>query len=119
MAPTTRTLPGFTIYGPPRTKKNSQDVIFMTPKGQKRIVCRGCNRAIGRAVPMPSDAYRAWEIAALGQIPEIRAKLAQRGVLLPVAGLVSIEAKIYREASTGDTAGFHQAIGDMLQKAGI
>jgi Holliday junction resolvase RusA-like endonuclease len=68
---------------------------------------------------LPSEAYLEWEAAALQQCIRIKRELARAGVSLPVVALVSIEAHIYRETNTGDTAGYIQAIGDMLQKAEI
>lgn len=112
-------LPGFVITGRPTTKKTSGRIITITPKGQKRSTCRACNRVFGRTIMLPSEAYEEWEGNALSQMPGIKLQLARAGVTLPLVGLVSIEAHIYREANVGDVAGFHQAIGDMLQKAGI
>ena len=119
LEPAMRTLPGFRIYGPPRTKKTHGRIVTLTPKGQKREYCHQCKRQFGRQIILPSDQYTTWEGEALAQMPLIRSKLAAAGVSLPVVGLVSIEARIYREANIGDTAGFIQAIGDMLQRAGI
>lgn len=114
------TIPGFVIYGPPRTKKTHGRIVTVTRKGQKRQVCYACHRQTnGIPILLPSEAYEEWEKEALAQVPGIKLQLANLGVTLPLAGLLSIEALVYREANVGDTAGFHQAIGDMLQKAGI
>lgn len=110
-------LPGFTISGPPRTKKNSSRIVTIPFKGGKRCPC--CGRVDGFPKLLPSKAYEEWEGFALEQCLRIKAKLRQRGIELPIAGLVSIEALIYREQLSGDTVGFYQAIGDMLQAAGI
>jgi Holliday junction resolvase RusA-like endonuclease len=112
-------LPGFVIKGAPRTKKNHGRIITITPKGQKRSVCHQCNRPFGRQFMLPSEQYLEWEGNALSQCFNIKRELARAGVSLPVVGLVSIEAHIYRETNVGDTAGYIQAIGDMLQKAEI
>jgi Holliday junction resolvase RusA-like endonuclease len=110
-------IPGFVILGPPRTKKNHGKIISIPKKGSRR--CLACGHQPGFPKIMPSDAYQEWEASALNQAIGIKLKLARRGVQLPIAGLVSIEALIYRHADVGDVAGYHQAIGDMLQAAGF
>ncbi len=112
-------LPGFVIKSAPRTKKTHGRLITITPKGQKRSMCYQCKRPFGRQVMLPSEAFCTWEGEALSQCVNIKRELARAGVSLPVVGLVSIEAHIYRETNVGDTAGYIQAIGDMLQKAEI
>lgn len=112
-------LPGIVIYGPPRTKKNHGKIITVTPKGQKSSWCQSCRRKYGRQVMLPSDQYIEWEEQAIAQTLVIKAQLARVGVQTPLAGLLSIEAHIYRQTAAGDANGYYQAIGDMLQKAEI
>jgi Holliday junction resolvase RusA-like endonuclease len=68
---------------------------------------------------LPSEAYEQWEKFALQQSFEIKAKLRAAGVDLPIVAMLSVECHIYRQTAVGDTAGYIQAIGDFLQKAGI
>jgi Holliday junction resolvase RusA-like endonuclease len=68
---------------------------------------------------LPSEAYEEWERGALVECMMIKAKLREMGVELPILGLVSVEAHIYRERDTGDVCGYQQAIGDLLQAAEI
>lgn len=110
-------IPGFVIYGPPRTKKN-HGRIFQIPKAGSRP-CRCCGHRPSFPKVMPSEQYEEWENEALHQMIAIRPKLERRGVRLPIAGLLSIEALIYRDVAAGDHSGFTQAIGDMLQKARV
>jgi hypothetical protein len=112
-----QTIPGFVITSAPRTKKNSGRIINIPKKGSAR--CRVCGHMPGFPKILPSEAYEEWEAAALQQCFVIKRQLADRGVFLPLAGLVSIEALIYREVNVGDACGFYQAIGDILQKTGI
>lgn len=110
-------IPGFVIYGPPRTKKNHGKIIHIRQKGARP--CASCGHVKGFPKMMPSDQFTEWQDDALRQMLLIRARLAQRGVNLPIAGLVSIEARIYRETAIGDVNGYQQAIGDMLQAARV
>jgi Holliday junction resolvase RusA-like endonuclease len=110
-------IPGFVIYGPPRTKKTHNRIIKIPKPGAR--ACFACGHVEGFPKVKPSIQYEEWEAEALRQMMAIRPRLEARGVRLPIAGLVSIEAKIYREIDTGDVAGFHQAIGDFLQAAGV
>jgi hypothetical protein len=110
-------IPGIVISGPPRTKKTSNNVIFLPKKGSR--ACGACGHRPGFPKVMPSDAFREWELAALTQTVGIKTEFRRRGIVLPIAGMVSIEALIYRAQLSGDACGFYQAIGDMLQSAGI
>ena len=112
-------LPGIVIYGPPRTKKNHGRIVTMTPKGEKRRWCQCCKRLFGQPRMLPSEQYETWELEALAQCVGIKAQLRSMGIETPIAGLISIEAQIYRQTETGDANGYYQAIGDMLQKAQI
>jgi Holliday junction resolvase RusA-like endonuclease len=69
--------------------------------------------------PLPSEAYEEWEKNALSQCVGIKVQLASLGVELPILAPVSVEAAVYRERDTGDAVGYYQAVGDMLQAAGI
>lgn len=110
-------IPGFVVYGPPRTKKTSGKIISIPKPGSRK--CFACGHRPGFPKIIPSDAFTEWQAEALRQMIAIRMKLAARGVSLPIAGLVSIEALIYRHAEVGDVCGFEQAIGDMLQEARV
>lgn len=110
-------IPGFVIYGPPRTKKNHSRIVSIPKKGAVR--CFSCGHLPGFPKVMPSDAFIAWQNEALTQSLMIKQRLRQRGVNLPIAGLLSIEARIYRETAVGDVNGYQQAVGDMLQEAGF
>ena len=118
-------LPGFVIRGCPRTKKTSNRVITIPQKGAHR--CRACGHMAGFPKVLPSEAYERWEKSALEQSLEVMAALRARGVELPIREPVSVEALVYTvptaagamRADVGDVAGYYQAIGDMLQAAGI
>ena len=111
------TIPGFVIRGRPTTKKTSNRVVRIPKKGAHR--CPKCGDMPGFPKVLPSEQYERWEAAAMDQFGPIKAELVRRGVSLPITGLVSVEALIYRERNTGDVAGFIQAIGDVLQEGGI
>jgi len=106
-------IPGFVIHGAPRTKKNSSRVVNIGP------MCRTCGKRGGFPKVLPSEAYEAWEKEALAQCEGIKHHLRRAGFTLPLDGPVSVEVAIYRERDTGDTVGFLQAVGDMLQAAGM
>jgi Holliday junction resolvase RusA-like endonuclease len=107
-------VPGFVIHGPPRTKKNSGRIVVIPTKGSRR--CHACGHMSGFPKILPSEAYEAWEVGAIRELMEIKPRL---GVELPITAPVSIEALIYRKRDTGDIVGYLQAIGDMLQAAGV
>jgi len=108
-----REIPGFIIHNAPRTKKNSSRVVNIGP------MCRTCGRRGGFPKVLPSEAYEQWEAAAIRESMVIKAKLRAMGVDLPIMAPISVEALIYRERDTGDAVGYYQAVGDMLQEAGI
>lgn len=112
-----REIPGFVIAGPPRTKKNSGRIVTIPNKGARR--CALCHHVQGFPKLLPSEQYATWEKNALEQCLVIKTRLRQQGVALPIAGLVSIKALIYRAQASGDLCGYLQAIGDMLQSAEI
>jgi hypothetical protein len=96
---------------PPRTKKN-------TP----RIVRK--HSGVGRPILLPSAEYEEWERAALSVL--IRSKICARRPEGSVAYLgnqivhkVACRALVYRKADWGDACGYYQAIGDLLERAGI
>lgn len=82
---------------PPRTKKNSAQLI----------------PGLGRPLLVPSEAYRKWEKGArrsLRAALEALEQLGQAGIAFPV----NVAALIYRDRNVGDANGFYQAIGDAL-----
>lgn len=96
---------------PPRTKKNSAQMI---PHLKRQLL-------------VPSKAYLEWERCAirslLGQgvikrIPGDKPTYRVQGAE-PIAVPVNCRALIYRDALRGDAVGFYQAIGDFLQLAGV
>lgn len=95
---------------PPRTKKNSPQLI---PRMKHPIL-------------VPSEAYRAWERGCLNSLKRAGLivrdrehktwRLAQGD---PIRVPVNCRALIYRDRLVGDAVGFYQAIGDFLEAAGI
>ena len=104
---------GFAIRGAPRSKKNSPRVFNNGP------MCRTCGKRGGFPKVLPSLAYEEWEAAALRECLVIAPKLRAAGVDLPIVHPVGIEALIYRDRNVGDLSNFLEAVGDMLQAAGI
>lgn len=90
---------------PPRTKKNSAQLI---PHMKHPLL-------------VPSEAYRAWHRGAARltapAVHQLAADLrARHGFdVLPIAFPVRIAAVFYRDALRGDLVGFLQAISDFLQ----
>ncbi len=91
----------FTIDGPPRTKKTHNQVVMI--HGFPRV--------------LPSKQHAKWFKNAMSQSPVIRTLLRDRGIPLPLAGPVRIAAVFYRDADSGDLAGYEQALGDWLQSS--
>jgi hypothetical protein len=85
------------IYGPPRTKKT-----------HSRIVRAGKFPKL-----LPSEAYEAWNKAALLQL------LLQFRGWKPLARPVNCRAIFYRDCATGDAVGYYQALADTLENAHI
>lgn len=110
-------LPGFVLFGAPRTKKNSSRVVTIPKKGARR--CALCGHRPGFPKLLPSEAHEDWFDEAMQQAPGIVSELGRRGVELPLVALVNVRALFYRERDTGDACGFYQALGDWLQAAGI
>src|SRR5262245_30597687 len=84
------------IFGPPRTKKNSARIV----------------RAGQRMRILPSVAHQAWAKSAVEQLQH-----AWR--LPPLDAPVSVAATVYRERGVGDLVNYLQAIADALEKAGV
>lgn len=101
-----------TIVGPPRSKKNSQQLIS---HGKK---CGTCGKPGGRPFLIPSAAYKAWEKAACWQV-------RQQEPVAPSAGPtfttpVTMRCQIYRDrAGRADLLNYLAAVSDMLQEAGV
>ena len=87
-----------TIYGVPRTKKNSAQIV----------------RAGFRPRLIPSAAFRAWNKQAQLQLAVLRKNLGD-----PIDFAINCRAMFYREALRGDAVGFYQAIADALEEGGI
>lgn len=101
----TGTAVSFTIPGPCRTKKTSQQLIKISPKGGGRPFQK----------IIPSKAHEAWFKSALTYVPIIKLKLL-RDVDLPIAGDVAVLALFYRDRASGDLLGYEQALADFLQE---
>lgn len=104
----------FTIFGPPRTKKNSSNIAK--------------NRSTGQMFLAPDKAKAAWEKMAVDTLrtqlrptTTVVRKIKGRLVEVPVqfTGPVHVTALFYREKNLGDTCGFYQALGDALEKSGV
>lgn len=97
--------PKFTLFGPPRTKKNH---------GQR--LKRG-----NRVFNVASDAHERWVWMARQSMPTIRQQMLDAGLVLPLPLSIPLNARglIFREKETGDAVGYYQAIADWLQKVGI
>jgi Holliday junction resolvase RusA-like endonuclease len=93
----------FTILGPPRTKKNS---------GQ--VLCPFKSRNLNRHVVLPSEAWKEWNEFAQKQLYKVRSRLPRA-----YDNPVNVAAIFYRHAHVGDAAGFYQALSDTLQEANI
>lgn len=94
----------FTISGPPRTKKTSQNIVTI------KLKTGGTFHKI-----MPSDAYKAWFKEAMSQLPLILQHIRKQGAALPIVGPVRVRAIFYRAQLSGDLLGFEQALADWLQ----
>jgi Holliday junction resolvase RusA-like endonuclease len=64
---------------------------------------------------LPSEAYEAWENAA---VPPIAAAWRRAGAD-PIEVPVNCRALIYRDADRGDAVGYYQGIADLLETAGV
>lgn len=91
---------GFTIYGQPRSKKNSQQVAF--------------NKSTGRRFIRQSDAYLKYEKEALQQIRE--KGVADLGIDYPV----NVRCRFFREDRRRcDLTNLLEAIDDIMVTAGV
>ena len=87
----------FTIIGPPRTKKSHSRII----------------RAGGRPRIIPSAAHEEWYRVALPQA--IAVARCSSTITYPV----NVAAVFFRDRAVGDAVGYYQALGDLLERAGI
>ena len=93
-----------TVYGGPRTKKNSLQRRAITDKATGKT----------RILSIPSNAFLRWQAQVQPQME--KAAFGHR----PITQRVHVRALIYRDAAYhGDLNGYQQAIGDVLQRAGI
>lgn len=117
----------FTILGPPRTKKNSSQLVF-PGRGYKgwlqqvvNWVRAGCPPANRPKPPyakvIPSEAFTEWFRNAMTQTPILCTMARDQGAELPIDEPVNVRALIYRERDDGDAVNYYQAIGDFLQAA--
>ena len=95
----------FSVYGAPRTKKNS---------GRRKY-----SFARKRTFNVPSEAYETWARIARKSLPLIKQQIADAGVGLPISCDLNCQAVIYRLADAGDAVGFYQGLADWLQDVGI
>jgi len=110
-------IPGFIIEGAPRTKKTHSRIVQI-PKGEVRK-CPACGHRPGFPKVLPSKAHEAWHKDAMSECLYIKAELVRAGVALPITAILNVRAIFYRQALVGDACGFYQALGDLLQDAGI
>lgn len=93
------------LLGAPRTKKNHG----------RRIWRKDRRTGQSRPYHIPSAAHELWHDKASIQA-RLQAAAARWG---KCAERVTVRALVYRQADVGDMNGYQQAIGDMLQHAGI
>ncbi len=93
----------FVILGPPRTKKNHQQI---------RI-----NRRTGARFIAQADTARSWEEMAVLQLAAQFRKQSASGAAH--ASAKNLKALFYRERDTGDLGNFLSAACDALERAGI
>ena len=85
-----------TVYGAPRTKKNSQKITYRN----------------GKFGLQQSDAYRKWErTCKVEYIQPIHTRKQN-----PIDYPVNCQAIFYRERNIGDAVNFYQGIADLLEK---
>lgn len=121
MTPKTFDVPGFVIYGAPRSKKNSPRIVNIGP------MCRVCGKRGGFPKVLPSLAFEEWQADAIRQCMLIKPKLVAVGVELPIVHPVGIEALFYlaptkegrMRLNCPDLSNLMEAVADMLQEAGI
>lgn len=90
-----------TIFGAPRTKKTHSRIFRAGRTGRPRI--------------MPSAAHEAWYAVASAAV--VHWRTANR--VATITDPVNVRALFYREALTGDTCGYYQALADLLERTGV
>ena len=114
----------FTIFGPPRTKKNSQQIVFPGRGYDAWLNSVATWLKCGKTwekprVPfvrvIPSEAYQEWHNKAMTQVPILRTLARDQGAELPIQGPVGIKALFYRDADQGDWQGYVDGLADFLQ----
>ena len=110
-------IPGFILEGAPRTKKTHSRIVNIPKAGSRK--CPACGHRPGFPKVLPSEAHEKWHKGAILECLYIKAELVRSGVSLPIADAVNVRAVFYRESRVGDACGFYQALGDLLQDAGI
>ncbi len=93
----------FVLLGAPRTKKN-----------HGRVIVRG-----DRRFHVQSEAHEKWHDEAMVRLVTLRATWLAARIPLPIAEPVHVQAMFWRDRRSGDLVGFQQALGDLLQDAGI
>lgn len=88
----------FTIYGPPRTKKNHG---WRTKSGKQ----------------MPSHSFAAWNRLAQASLACVRSRHLH--TWFPITEPINCRALFYRDAERGDAVGYYQALADALEDARI
>lgn len=88
---------------PPRTKKNDGRVTEIRMKDGRTF-----NKI------MPGSAYSKWERACIRSMKLCFSEMRTHG-LWEITDFMNCEAKIFFKGPEGDTVGYQQAIGDMLQ----
>ena len=84
----------FTIFGPPRTKKTSNQIVVVK----------------GRRLVMPSKQWQRWLCDAT--------VIGSPNPPLPIRAPVNCRALFYRDKNLGDAVGFYQGLADFLEKRG-
>jgi len=107
-----RVVSRFTVYGPPRTKKNSNEI--RRRGGARSGRCHCCGKLKGAPFVAPSRAWEAWLASAV----IVFQPLSCRHVTEPV----NCNAVFYRDKKSknqGDACGFYQGLADVLEKHGV
>ena len=92
----------FTVYGAPRTKKTSNQVVT---RGRVRV--------------LPSKAWMKWVKTALVVADErmvVDDRVCDEHCVLLNPEPYNIKATFYRDANRGDAVGYYQGIADLLEK---
>lgn len=89
----------FTIYGPPRTKKN-----------KSRIINTG-----KRPILLPSES---WEQFCRVGILQIRQQMSLHKIK-PIDYPVNCKALFYRERNAGDASNYYNGLADVIEAAGL